>query len=416
MKSQLAFFREVSLSLSLTTVCGLMACGGSSSSTTPPPPPPKTTKYVAVYDRCRVMIFDTPTSTGMNASLVLGEDDFIHSCTNWAGPLGPAEQNGLGSVFEQGGDGVVFDSSGNIYIADTAENRVLQFVPPFSDGMNASTVLGQPDFTTTSWSSSASGLISPQGLAFDASGDLWVTDNGNDRIVEYKPPFSSGMAPVIEYGATDTGGTGTMCNDAAFGATNNGFCGPYSLAVDTASDLWVTDVDYNRVLEFTPPFSKDMKASLELGHAAGPTAFTANQSNDGGSVSAIGLSRPAGIQFDSHGNLWVADTGNNRVLGFVPPFTNGMGAAFVLGQTDLIHNLSSPISQSSLSAPASLALDSSGELLVSDSGNNRVLIFSPPFTTGMSATAVLGSLSFTSAGTGDVSQSTLSAPLGVATF
>jgi len=419
MKPQCGLLSAILPSLLSMALVGVTACGGGSSSSTGTGgsgggstggTPANATKYVALYDtNCRVMIFDAPLSSDMNASVELGEADFTHSCNN----TGLTGQNQIGSNF---GGGVTFDSAGNLYVADTADNRVLQFVPPFTNAMDASMVLGQGNFTTFNISTSANGLIYPTGVALDASGDLWVADSGNGRVLEYKPPFSTGMAASIAIGATNTAAAGPTCSGASFGATSSTFCSPFELAFDSSGNLWVADSGYCRVLEFTPPFFTGMAATLELGHAAGATAFTATRLNDGGSVAASVLNNPAGIQFDAHGNLWVSDSSNNRILEFTSPFTSGMPASLVLGQSGFTQASSTPISQNSLDAPVGVAFDLGGNLLVTDQGNNRLLVFAPPFSSGMSATTVLGNGSFTSAGSGAASQSTFSLPLGVAAF
>ncbi len=418
MKFQRGSLSGIFASFSLLALACLTACGGGSSTTTGGNGGgggggggggQQTTKYVAVYDsNCRVMIFDTPLTSDMNASVEIGQADFTHACNS----AGVTAQNILGSNF---GGGVVFDSSGNLYVGDTANNRVLQFVSPLSNGMDATLVFGQSNFTSSSISTAATGMIYPIGVALDATGDLWVADSANGRVLEFKPPFSSGMAASIAIGSTSTGSAGVVCNSPS-DATNSDLCIPFSLAFDSNGNLWAADSGYNRVLEFTPPFSTGMPAALELGHAAGATAFTAGQANDGGSVSASVLNNPAEIRFDAHGDLWVSDSSNNRILQFAAPFSNGMAATLVLGQSGFTQASSSPIAQSSLHAPVGVAFDTSGNLLVADQANNRLLVFAPPFSSGMNATTVIGSANFTSAGTGTASQNTLDLPLGVTTF
>ncbi len=73
----------------------------------------------------------------MNASAVLGAPDF----TTWAPVLG---QNGISDPIS-----LAFDANGNLWVTDSAYVRVVEFVPPFTNDMNASLVIGQPDFVTS---------------------------------------------------------------------------------------------------------------------------------------------------------------------------------------------------------------------------------------------------------------------------
>ena len=140
-----------------------------------------------------------------------------------------------------------------------------------------------------------------------------------------------------------------------------------------------------------------MAASLEIGQPAA-TAFTSDGNSYTSGISAISIYAAASVAFDHNGDLWVADYGNNRVLEFVPPFSNGMAASLVLGQVDFTHGLSnqggSPAANT-LSFPSGLEFDSGGNLIVEDTQNNRTLIFSAPFTNNVSATTVLGQSNLT---------------------
>jgi hypothetical protein len=133
------------------------------------------------------------------------------------------------------------------------------------------------------------------------------------------------------------------------------------------------------MLEFKPPFSNDMAASLELGQPAGATAFTSNTANNGG-VSATSLYWQTRSAFDGDGNLWVSDTSNNRVLEYAPPFSNGMAATLELGQPSgaTAFTTNAPnTTQSGLSYPFTVSFDSSGNIYVADVTNSRVMIFDP---------------------------------------
>ena len=191
----------------------------------------------------------------------------------------------------------------------------------FSNGENASVVIGQSDFSGfqnhagTNW-----GLASPSVVASDSSGNLWVADPSNSRVVEFKAPLHTGENASVVLGQPDfttkveCTGTGSLSE----------LCNPEGLAFDSSGNLWVSDSSRNNwVLEFKAPFSNGEQASLMLGGA--PYA---------GGMNATSLSQPGQMAFDSSGNLWVADTGDSRVVRFNVPLTNHEAASLVLGATD----------------------------------------------------------------------------------
>ena len=275
--------------LSLVAFAGLAGCSTTGGSL-------HITRFLFVSDsgNDRVLIYDTPFSTGESASVVLGQGEFTTAGT------------GLTAVTFDEPANIAEDSAGNIYVADTLNNRVLQFKPPFANGMSASLVIGQPDFVTGTPNTTQNGLGAlaplnggPVGLAFDGSGNLWVADFGNSRILQYKPPFAASMNASLVLGQADfTSGAGAT--------TNSGLRGPESIAFDASGNLWVSDTYNNRVLEFDPPFANGMTASVVIGQADFVSSGTA--------TTASGLDFPPGMAFDSSGNLWIGDTDNSRVL------------------------------------------------------------------------------------------------------
>ncbi len=271
----------------------------------------------------------------------------------------------------------VSDASGNLWVADCDNNRVVEYKTPFSNGMAATTVLGAPDMNTNTGGTTASAttLYCPSGLAFDSKGNLWVSDYDNSRIVEFKAPFTSGMAATVALGQTDL--VSSNCTTSA-----TGLCYPYEgVAFDSKGNLFVGDYDNCRIVEYKPPFSTGMAASIAIGQT------DLNSSNCG--TTASSLDSPLGLAFDSKGNLWTGDYTNNRVLEFKAPFTTGMSASLVLGQPDFTSS-NSATSASALSEPYDVSFDTKGNLYVADYSNSRTVMFSAPFSNGMSATAVLG--------------------------
>ncbi len=191
--------------------------------------------------------------------------------------------------------------------------------------------------------------------------------------------------------------------------------------------LFVSDSNNHRVLVF----NLDASNNLDDYHAdkvLGQVDFNGGQPNKGsGVVSAQGFNRPGGLVYDSARQyLFVIDTLNSRVLVFnlADGITNGEDAQHVLGQTSFsLNGTQFPANASSLNMPYSMALDSARELLfISDSGNNRVLVFNlaDGITDGADggevAIRVLGQADFSSTDYnrgGDPASTTLSSPLAV---
>jgi sugar lactone lactonase YvrE len=330
------------------------------------------TKAIAVADanNDRVLIYNYPiTANGQAANLVLGQADFVSrtAATTATGMREPED--------------VAEDNARNIYVADYSNCRVLQFKPPFTNGMAASLVIGEPDFVTNTCNDTQNSLNDPVGLAFDGSGNLWVADYGNSRVLKYVPPFATGMNASLVIGQPDfttTGGT----------TSSTGLAFPYYIAFDGSGNLWLTDTGNSRVLKYVPPFTTGMAASLVIGQ----TDFVSS----GRVTTASGLDFPEGIAFDRAGNLWIGDTFNNRVLEYVPAFATGMSASLVLGQPDLV-TANVNTTQNGFAGPQGLDFDSKGNLAVTDYANNRTMAFKPPFTTDQLAEGVLGQPDFVTA-------------------
>jgi DNA-binding beta-propeller fold protein YncE len=181
----------------------------------------------------------------------------------------------------------------------------------------------------------------------------------------------------------------------------------------------------SRVVEYSAPLSNYMEPSLVLGDSKA-SQYCENH----GRTSASTFCHPSGVTFDSEGNLWVADQGNNGVLEFAPPFSSHMAAKLEFGQpTDTVFtsNLHQQIegerhppqkatdsqntpdiclpdsdscSASTLWGPRSVAFDADGNVWVADEYNSRALWFTPPFGNGRAAMTVIGEEDFAHKGLG----------------
>jgi len=327
----------------------------------------------------RVLIYNFPVTNGQAANVVLGQSNF-----DTAGAGNSATTMNAPSA-------TAVDDLGNLYVSDSMNCRVLQFPPPLTTGEAARLVIGQADLNTScGGAASASTLGRTGALAFDQAGNLWVVDNQNSRVLRFKAPFKTGEAANLVVGQPNFVSTGCAS------PTANTLCYPVGIAFDNHNYLWVADSSNNRILEYKAPQTNT--ASLELGQPAA-TAFTSNTENNGG-ISASSLSGPQQIGFDPQDQLWVADSGNNRVLQFDPNFHNGGAAFLVLGQTDFTgdssnQRLGAP-NAGTLSYPSGIVIEGDQGLWVGDTVNNRTLEFASPASKGTPAAIVLGQPNFTS--------------------
>ena len=297
-----------------------------------------------------------------------------------------------------------------LYVADAVNHCVLRFSTiGLVNGAPAEAVFGQPDFTTTSSGTSATKMNLPIGLAVDAAGNLFVSERDNSRVLRFDAAFSKPS------GASADGVLGqTNFTSGSPGNGANRLNEPEGLTIDNAGNLYVADIYNHRVLRFNNVLSKPNGANADA--VLGQPDFTSSSSG----VSQSQFLSPTDVALDGSGNLYVADFNNHRVLRFnnVLSKPNGASADAVLGQPDFTTNLSTPgiSTASSLYFPQTVALDDAlGNLYVSTLGENRVMIFSNAVSkpNGANADAVLGQSSFTGFN-GGVSANQLDDPRGIA--
>jgi len=366
--------------------------------------------YVADYGNTRVLRYPAPAGGASNlaANAVWGESNFAAhgvpaqvSAKTMAGPLS-----------------VAVDSAGNVYVAVPADNRVLMFPAAASSGGPATRVFGQTDFSTVTANTGAFPLAAPGTLAtptdlkLDANGNLYVADTANNRVLQFAPGAQSASQVWGQNGFTQNGP-----NQVKPASINE----PYKMAIDYSQApyaLYVSDAGNNRVLVWkdSTAFLSGDPADLVIGQ---PDLYTPwpNVDTHSGKPTATSLSGPAGIVVNPYdGTLYVADSGNNRVLRYPRPVaqTGRITPDAVIGQPDFTSNASAAVNASSLNNPRGLGFSADGHLFVADSGNNRVLEFPNGAGTGSAAIRVYGQPNMNSAAKPtQVFQQQLSAPQGV---
>ena len=321
--------------------------------------------FVADTENNRVLSWRNAAAraNGQAADLVIGQPNFISHTANTNG----VSANSLNFPTD-----MAVDAQGRLYVADGGNNRVLEYTAPLTSGMAANGVFGQGgSFTTTAYLIvTAASLRGPYGVALDAQGGqgrLYVTDNGNSRVLEYDTPLTSTTANRV-FGQSGSFTTNTA-NQGGLGPASLNF--PTGVALDAQGHLYVADWDNHRVLEYTTPLT-----STTADNVVGQPNFTSNNYNITGVLTptAAGLNHPLGVALDAPGNLYVVDSFNSRVLEYDTPLTTDTTADRVFGQggsftTTAVY----PITAASLLGPAGVALDAQGNLYVADQLNNRVL-------------------------------------------
>jgi len=365
--------------------------------------------YVADFFNTRVLKFTAPIGINQSAAAVFGEPNF----TSRGVPPQPTAYS------MQGPQGLCVDNAGNLYVATPLDNRILVFSTSAGAGPTAASVIGQVNFTNTTANpsafpyASASTFASPADVKVDANGNLYVADAGNNRVVAFAQNAKSASQL---WGQLDFSSNGI--NQIKAGSINAPFKMAIDYSQSPYA-LYVSDINNNRILVWkdATAFHTGDPADLVIGQPNLTTAIANADTPGAQKPSSTSLAAPRGIALDSAGNLWVADAGNNRVLRYPRPVDQSgrITPDTVIGQVDFASSVSAAVNASSLNTPSGLAIGPNGDIFVADSGNNRVLEFPAGAVAGTQAIRVFGQPSFTTGALPSlVSGQTLASPEGIA--
>jgi sugar lactone lactonase YvrE len=347
--------------------------------------------YIADTQNSRILGWPDMNSyqTGDPPALVLAQPNPQYSSPLGIGPKGLTNPLGV----------AVDPTTGNLYVADFGDNRVVRFPSPFANParIEPDAVYGQASFSGATAGLSATAMSGPRAVACDAAGNLWVADSGNNRILRFAAATLNSPAPVS---ADTVIGQADFLNGAANGGSTisaSGLSAPVGLAFDAQGNLYVADFGNVRVLRFPAPLGPSNPNAAATG-VWGQPHFATRGSGQAASATSIGA--PLGIAVDNSGNLYVAIPSDNRMLVFPTSTPIGATATSVYGQSSFTSTTANagvaPLSSgNSLSGPADVKIDPSGNVLVADAGNNRVLQFP---SSSKTATRVWGQTDFTSNG------------------
>jgi uncharacterized protein (TIGR03437 family) len=266
------------------------------------------------------------------------------------------------------------DAAGNFYIVDAGRIRKV------ANG-SATTMAGGGSPAGEGGPAASAQLLSPEGLAVDAAGNVYISDQGTGRILK----VSSGTLTRIA-----GGGPPGAANVDGIPATGSLLSAPYGVAVDPSGNIFLADSTAARVREISFGVISTV--------AGGGTVL-----GDNGPPTKAQLSDPLGVAVDAGGNLYIADFNRVRLVsnGTINTIA-GNGSAGYQGDNGVA-------TAAELASPNSVAVDSSGNLYIADTGNNRVRLVSGGV---ISTVAGNGTYGFTGSN-GAATSATLGAPAGV---
>ncbi len=262
------------------------------------------------------------------------------------GDGGPAVAASLSSP-----SSVALDAAGNLYFADSG-NNLIRRIDAFTGVIT--TVAGTPNMHGYSGDlglATAATLNTPNGIAFDALGNLYLADTGNHVVRKIDP--AGIISTVAGRGFASFSGDGGP-------AVSAGLSSPWSVTPTPAGGLYIADQNNNRIRLIDP------RGTISTVIGTGSAGF----GGDSGPAAQAQLNVPASVALDVAGNLYIADSGNNRIRKISSK--TGLVTTIAGNSGESISGDLGPADQAELYGPYTLALDNQGSLLIADVFHNRI--------------------------------------------
>lgn len=250
----------------------------------------------------------------------------------------------------------VFFAGGNLYIADQVNNRLR--VVASGGNINTLAGTGSVGYSGDNGKATLATLTTPLGVVVDGSGNIYIADTGNNSVRKVDTSGNittfAGNGGQAGYGGDGSGASGAYLNH------------PSGLAFDSSGNLYIADTSNNvirKVIVSTGIINT-------VAGSGGQIGFT------GVNVPATKatLNNPGALALDSAGNLYIADTGNNAIRKVTPA---GLITTFSGNGNPGFSGDGGPASLATLSHPKGIAVDSAGNVYISDTFNNRIRVVTP---------------------------------------
>ncbi len=306
--------------------------------------------------------------------------------------------------------GAALDAAGNLYIADTGNNRVVEE----NATTGAQTVFagtGTAGYSGDGGLAASAALSGPTAVAVSYSGMVYIADTGNN-VVRVVDPISGDIS-------TYAGGATTVCSIATLvldaqgdgcPATQATLKAPAGLATDILGNLYIADTGDNLIRRVD---AGSGTINLEAGLIAGATVCSASSDSygDGCAPSQASFNSPAGLAAGGDGDLLVADSGDNKIR-MISAGANLVTSVAGNGQSVFTGDGGAATS-ASLNAPEDVKVDAAGDVYIADTGNAVVRLVSAS-SGDISSLLGLGGNSGSAGGSGSASTLQLSSPAGLA--
>ncbi len=274
----------------------------------------------------------------------------------FSGDGGPAKSAKL----REPGD-LAFDAAGNLYVSDLGNNRVRR-IDAKSGVIDTFMGTGFVSFTADGSTAKATPVGRPLGIAFDAAGNFFVMDPYADRLLEVDA--KTGIVRTIV-----GNGTVSLRIDTRKG-TDTGLALPTAVRIDGKGDVIFSATDDHVLMKVNP-------VTDELTRIAGTMRF--GLTGDDGPALAARLNNPTAVALDRGDDIWFVDWGNN-VIRRVDAKTGiietrvGSGRVNRYGEMEMagFDGDGGPATKARLNGPAGLGFDRDGNLYILDAQNNRI--------------------------------------------
>ncbi len=267
--------------------------------------------------------------TGNNTIRQVSPTGMVRTLAGQPGQFGHVDGPGDIARFSSP-NGIAVDGDGNVYVADEGNRAVRKITP---------------DGTTSTLATESDGLVDPTSVAIDASGNLYVTDRTRHTIEEITPAgdVATFAGTAFQRGSED--GTGAAAR----------FDDPYRIAIDDAGTLYVAD--QNGTIRKVSP-------TAEVTTLAGDPASRSIRDGTGRDARFL---LPDALAVDGLGNLFVADGGST-----IRQVTPAGQVTTLAGRPGLIGGVDGPGPDARFALPGGIAVDRAAHLYIADTANNLI--------------------------------------------